>query len=223
MEPSLSKTICLPFESEEQYRELVNTPAAYRVFLVTLYGVCPELFPQGFEDGFKFHDRRTSKKLDIDLRRIKIYSTGQAFLIRPSLIMPYCTAMTQDIEHALYLRRWGVPYDALAHVFGVSAKRYERAQLGLGRLSVVGTTIKHSESLPENVVADEKHTSINGQKAYVTTTVAEGCILGASVTERCDEPALTEGYGDFAREARQLDPDYARARSGLSRLHGGSK
>lgn len=209
MEPSRGKAICLPFESEEQYRELVNTPAAFRAFLVTLYGLYPELFPEGFEDGFKLHDTRHSKKLDIDLRRIKIYSTGKAFQVRPSFIMPYCTARTEDIEHALYLRRWGVPYDALAHVFGRSAKLYERAQLALGRFSVVGTTIKHAENLPEDVAADEKHTRLNGEKVYVTTTVAQGCILGASVTKSCDEAGLTEGYGDFAREAQQLDADYA--------------
>jgi hypothetical protein len=123
--------------------------------------------------------------------------------------MPYCAARTTDIEHALYLRRWGVPYDALAHVFGRSAKHYERAQLGLGRFSLVGTTIKTTENLPEHLVADEKHTRLKGEKVFVTTTVAEGCILGANVVEEAGETGLTEGYGDFAREARQLDPDYA--------------
>src|SRR5690606_18102474 len=103
------------------------------------------------------------------------------FQIRPSFIMPYCVARTQDIEHALYLRRWGVPYDALAHVFGRSPKHYERAQLGLGRFSLVGTTIKHAKNLPGHLVSDEKHTRLKGEKVFVTTTAAKGCILGASV------------------------------------------
>ena len=46
MEPSRGKAICLPFESEDHYRLLVNTPAVYRIFLVTLYGLHPELFPK---------------------------------------------------------------------------------------------------------------------------------------------------------------------------------
>jgi len=119
--------------------------------------------------------------------------------------------MTEDIEHALYLRRWGVPFDALAHVFGGSAKHYERAQRGLGRSSLVGTTIKHAEALPEHLVADEKHTRSKGNKVFVTTTVALGCILGASVVESANEAALIEGYGDFAREAQELDPEYSPA------------
>ena len=207
MKPSQSTTICVPFESEDQYRCLVKDPVAFRAFLVTIYGLHPELFPRGFEDGFKFHDRRESQKLDIELRRIKIYSSGAVFLIRPSFIMPYCVARTEDIEHALYLRRWGVPYDALAHIFGRSAKHYERALLGLGRFSLVGTTIKHPEKLPEHLVADEKHTRLKGERVFVTTTVAGGCILGASVVEDAGEGGLTAGYGDFAQEAREVDPD----------------
>lgn len=209
MEPSRSKAICLPFGTEDQYRRLVKQPSAFRAFLVTIYELHPELFPEGFEDGFKFHDRRHSKRLDIDLRRIKIYSSEAVFLIRPSFIMSYCVARTEDIEPALYLRRWNVPYDALAHVFGRSAKHYERAQLSLGRFSLVGTTIKHAEKLPEHLVADEKHTRLKGEKVFVTTTVAEGCILGANVVEEAGETGLTDGYGDFAREARESDPDYA--------------
>ena len=81
-----------------------------------------------------------------------------------------------------YLRPFGVPFSALAHVFGRSAKHYERAQPSLGRPSLVGATIKHAQNLPEHLAANEKHSRLKGTKVFVTTTIARGCILGV---QRC--------------------------------------
>ena len=44
---------------------------------------------------------------------------------------------------------------------------------------------------------------------FLATVGAEGCCLGASVVDTCDEAGLTAGYGTFAREARAVEPDYA--------------
>jgi hypothetical protein len=33
-------------------------------------------------------------------------------------MMPYMIARTDEVEKALYLRRWGVPFEALVYVFG---------------------------------------------------------------------------------------------------------
>jgi hypothetical protein len=72
----------------------------------------------------------------------------------------------------------------------------------------VGTTLKDPAKLPEDLLADEKHTRFNGQKAYLAITVAEECVLGASVALTADEKALTEAYGHFKSEARQVNPAY---------------
>ena len=45
----------------------------------------------------------------------------------------------------------------------------------LGHYSLAGCSAKTPEQLPEDVAADEKHTSWNGSKAYIATTVGEGC------------------------------------------------
>ncbi len=37
---------------------------------------------------------------------------------RPSFVMPYMTALSDDVANPLFLRRFGVPYWTLAHVFG---------------------------------------------------------------------------------------------------------
>jgi hypothetical protein len=55
-----------------------------------------------------------------------------------------------------------------------------RAEVALGRPSLVGTTIKCPEKLPEHLLAEEKHTWLEGHKRYLSTTVAGGCLRGAS-------------------------------------------
>jgi hypothetical protein len=43
------------------------------------------------------------------------------------------------------------------------------------RLSLIRTTVQKASDLPKHLVADEKHTWIQGQKAYLATTIADGC------------------------------------------------
>jgi len=83
-----------------------------------------------------------------------------------------------------------------------------RASMSLGRPSIVGTTVKSPELLPDHLTADEKHTRLQGKKAYVATTVGAACILGAEITLSASGDALTESYGKFAEEARDIDPEY---------------
>ena len=117
-------------------------------------------------------------------------------------------AKASDVSKPLFLLRFGVPFWALAVVFGRNAMYWYRLFLSIGNFSLVGTTIHKPTHLPEDVLADEHHIRIKGEKAYVATTVAEGCILGAEVTESASEAALSEGYEIFKSEAQQLKPDY---------------
>ena len=78
---------------------------------------------------------------------------------------------TDEIEKALYLRQWGVPFDALAYVFGRDAMFWYRAWLAFGRPSLVGTTVKEPHKVPRDLVADEKLTRVAKQQVYVPTTV----------------------------------------------------
>ena len=55
-----------------------------------------------------------------------------------------------------------------------------RPEQGLGRFSVVGTTVKSPEQLPTDLMADEKHSWLRGERVSVATTASEGCLLGAS-------------------------------------------
>jgi hypothetical protein len=213
MEPSTdrNKSICVPFESEAHYAKCVADPDLFRRHLLAVSKRHPELFPDAVSEGFACHDRYRSSKLALVVRRIKLTSTGEVFLVRPSFLMPYLIGRTDEIERALYLRQWAVPFDALAYVFGRNAMFWYRAWCALGRPSIVGSTIKDASRLPAHVIVDEKHTSIQGEKVYIPTTVAGGCILGASVVASASAKDLTAGYGEFAEEARDRSPEYAPA------------
>ncbi len=203
----LHKSICVPFQ-EDEYTTMLADREAFRAYLQETYQNNPELFPAQMSEGFRFHGLVSSRKLKLDQRRIKL-SNGQVYQIRPSFVMPYMIAKTDDIEKALYLRRFGVSFDALAHVFGRDAMFWYRATVSLGRNSLVGTTVKEPSNLPAHVVADEKHTRRKRERVYIATTVADGCFLGAEVSEQADTESLTDAYGIFQQEAMALDADYA--------------
>src|SRR6266852_1545247 len=166
----------------------------------------PELFPKDMAYGFTFHDAYMSVKQDLIVRRIKLQATGAVFTLRPSFVMPSMIARTEEVEKALYLRQWGVPFDALASVFGRDAMFWYRAWLAFGRPSLLGTTIKDPQQVPTDLVADEQLTWVAKQQVYVPTTVGGGCFLGVSVVAAADTTALETGYGEFAREVHALAP-----------------
>jgi hypothetical protein len=165
--------------------------------------------PARTAEGFVLHDQRWSLKQQLMLRRIELKATAGVFLVRPSFLMPSMVGRTEAVEKALSLRHWGVPFDALVSVFGRDAMDWYRAEMALGRPTIVGSTVKQPEQLPKHVLADEKHTWALGQEVSVATTVGGGCILGATVTEAASADALEAAYGELAQEARALSPTYS--------------
>lgn len=95
-----------------------------------------------------------------------------------------------------------------AYVFGRDASYWYRLHQSLGRFSIVGTTVKDAQKLPINLVADEKHSWLLGERIYIPTTVAASCILGVDIVESADTKALVAGYERFRAEAITLNPDY---------------
>lgn len=204
-----SKTICIAFESETQYQACMEDGALFRDYLEATYAQHAELFPAAFMEGYKLHGFTTSKKQNLTMRRIRLHATAIAYQVRPSFVMPYMVARTAEVEPGLYLRRWGVPFAALAHTLGRNPMFWYRATVSLGRASIVGTTVKTAASLPPDVLADEKHTWLKGTLQYLATTVAQGCLLGAELAARADTPTLQEAYQVFKQEAQQVSADYA--------------
>ena len=85
----------------------------------------------------------------------------------------------------------GFPLKPSAYVFGRDESYWYRANQALGRLSLVGTTVRDRENIPVHLVADEKHSWWGGERIYIPTTVAAGCILGVDVVENAGTKALT--------------------------------
>ena len=94
-------TICLPIEKDE-YDAIVENPKGFRQWLDRCYAEMPELFPQGFSGGYAMKDGRTSVKLGESLRRI-VLRQGRSYSIRPSFLMPYMTARTEEVEGPVVL------------------------------------------------------------------------------------------------------------------------
>jgi hypothetical protein len=200
------RTICLPL-SEEAYPQIVNDPSEFRRTIDDCFRRMPELFPANFAHGYRLKDDRFSVKQEVPIRRVRLRD-GTAYSIRPSFLMPYLSARTEKVEGPLFLRTFGVPFWALAHVFGADPMFWYRLECGLGRFSVVGTTVRQA-GLPEHLLADEHHQPLDGQKVYIATTVGSGCCLGAEPTEAAGAEELKAAYGTFRDEAHDVTPEYA--------------
>lgn len=203
--PRKNRTICLPF-SQKEYAQLVKDPNRFRNAVDHAVQHHKSLFLDGFQGNFEMKDIRYSKRLNMRVRRILV--GGVSYTIRPSFAMPYMTGLVEDVEKALFLRKFNVPYWALAYCYGRNPMYWYRMEAGLGRFSIVGTTIQNPSLLPRHVVADEKHTWLGGDKVYCATTVAEGCILGASIAASAGQEDLEKAYGVFKQETQTLNPVY---------------
>jgi hypothetical protein len=202
------KTICLPIASPEEYGKTVEDLEAFRVYLDQVIEMHPELFPPEIKAGYRFYGATHSHKQQLKLRRIQLLSDGAVYQLRPDFVMPYMIGKTDEVEKALFLRRYGVPYEALAYAFGRDPMYWYRAEQQLGKFSLVGTTVKDPKRLPVDLVADEKHSWWLGERVYLPTTVAEDCFLGVDLVATASSQDLRDGYQTFQSEALNLNPDY---------------
>lgn len=194
-----------------QYQEKMSEPGSFRCWLDEMIDTYPELFPQSIEKGYTLHDiLPASVKLpDVRFRRIKLKGGEQRVLtICSSDVMPYMTGYTDEVEKALFLHGFGVPFWALTYVFGHNDDYWYNMVCHFGRYEIVGTVVKAPERLPVDLLADEKHAHFNGEKGYIATTVGADCVLGASLALSADESALTEAYSHFKEEAQIVQPNY---------------
>ena len=67
----LHKSICVPF-CEEEYTTILADRQAFRAYLQQTYQNYPELFGAQMSEGFRFHGLVSSRKLNLDLRRIRL-------------------------------------------------------------------------------------------------------------------------------------------------------
>ncbi len=61
---------------------------------------------------------------------------------------------------------------------------------------------------PEDLLADEHHQTLDGEKVYIATTVAGGCCLGAEPATTAGADDLKAAYEVFKDEALDIDSEY---------------
>jgi hypothetical protein len=154
------RTIGSPI-AEEAYLQAVDDPVAFLRRIDGRSRETPESFPAHFGRGYRLKDGRRLVEQATPIRRI-LTKDGTADSIRPSFVMPCMTARTADVEGPLFLRKFAVRFRALAHVFGHDPMYRYRLECGLGRFSVVGTTVRQA-ALPAHLLADEHHETLDGR------------------------------------------------------------
>jgi hypothetical protein len=142
------KTICLPVPEGVTYDEWIVDSAGYRKYLDEQIEKHPELFPEEIKGGYWLDGLVESKRQQIKTRRILIKKSRQAYQIRPDTVMPYMVGLTEEVEKGLYLRRWGVSYEGIAHVLGKTPSYWYSVTQSLGRISIVGSVVKGPDSFP---------------------------------------------------------------------------
>lgn len=199
-------TLCLPI-GKDDYAALIGDPGRFRAWLDRAFRRWPELFPKAFPGGYRLKDTRTSARAGVRLRRIRLKATGESFSVRPSFLVPYMAGRTDEVQGPLFLRAFGVPFWALARVFGKGAMYWYRLEVSLGRNSIAGTAVRRAD-LPGHLLADEHHRGRGGTKNYIATTVGAGCCLGAALAPTANADDLRSAYEVFRREAQDVQPGY---------------
>ncbi|MDM8528747.1 hypothetical protein QUF58_11145, partial [Anaerolineales bacterium HSG24] len=149
---------------------------------------------------------------DVRLRRIKLKEKDETgcgvYTIAPSFVLSYMRGYADEVENALLLRRFGVPFWILTRIFGRNDMYWYRLECSFGNYSIVGTTVKSADKLPKDILDDEKFTIINGKRAYIPMTGAYDCVFFAGATLAADTDSLTKAYEVFKTEAELIDPEY---------------
>jgi hypothetical protein len=142
------KTICLPMAEGIDYAALVADRSAYRQYLDEQIEQHPELFPVDIQQGYRFHGLVRSLRQQLETRRIYLPSSHEAYQLRPDFVTPYMSETADVAGKALYLKQHGISYEGISYVLGRSEMHWVNLLQSLGRVSIVGSTVKREASLP---------------------------------------------------------------------------
>ena len=205
--PRGSQQICIPM-TQKQYLAIWDDAAMVREYLDPLMADYPEIFPASVADGYQLHGRLTESKKLPGVRLRQLRTADGVFTLRPSFAFPYMTGTIDELEKPLLLLAVHTPIWVVTAVCGRNDMYWERLLERLGRNSLVGTTVRVPERMPQHLAADEHHLDWRGDKGFLAMVAASGCTLGAALTQAADEKHLLEAYGVFDQEARNVDPNW---------------
>jgi hypothetical protein len=114
--------------------------------------------------------------------------------VAPAVVMPYRRATVTAGATAMLLLRVQIPCWGLASGVGREAMSWSWLQPDLGRFRVVGTTVKVPARLPQDLVAEEQHSRLHGDKISLVTTAGGEGLLGASGVPSASASASAQAY-----------------------------
>lgn len=194
--------------TKNQYDAIWDDAAAVRNYLDSLIAEYPEIFPPSACSGYQLHGHLPESKKLASIRLRQIRTDDGAFTIRPSFVFAYMTGTTDNLEKPLLLLAVHTPLWVVTQLFGRNDMFWQRLLERMGRNSLVGTTVRVKEKMPEHLAADEHHLKWRREKGFLAMIASKGCILAAALTKAADEKHLTEAYGVFDEEARDVDADW---------------
>ena len=201
------RQIVLPIK-EAEYQQFIDNQSFARGQIDFHYAQHPELFPRGMASGYVLNGTtRLSRKQGLRLRQIRV--GREVYRIRPSFVLPYMQARTEEVWKGILLMRYAVPFWVIALLFGRNPMFWWRLFISFSNNNLVGTTVKSREKMPADVLADEYHTDTRKGEAYIATTVGGGCFLGVEAAEKADFECLAKSYGVFKSELRVAFPGFA--------------
>ena len=107
--PRGAKQIVLPM-TRPQYDDTWHQTDRLRAFLAEWAEAAPELFPAGFDRGYRLHGfGRPSRKLPGLKLRKAVTADGASYWLRPSFIAGYMTGTVDELAYPLLLAAHGVP------------------------------------------------------------------------------------------------------------------
>lgn len=137
-----------------EYDRIWGGPAAFRRRLQEQFECAPELFPDGFAQGFKLDGLLPeSKKLACVRLRMIVLRDDSIYELCPSLALPYMVGTIEDlVEAPLLLLSFGVPNWVVPKIVGRSDVYCHRILERWGRCGLIGTTVCNAERLPEDLL-----------------------------------------------------------------------
>src|ERR1700709_2323450 len=107
--PRGAKQIVIPM-TQAQYDAIWLDPERIRAFVDGWVGSDPELFPAGFDRGYRLHGfgRRSRKLPGLKLRKV-VTEDGSSYWLRPSFIAGYMTGTVDELAYPLLLAAHGAP------------------------------------------------------------------------------------------------------------------
>ena len=108
------RTLRLPI-CEADYERFMNDREYAKAQLAMWYERHPEWFPVEFEQGYALSGfTALSRKQHRRCRRLRLSVDGAVWTVAPACVLPSMSATVGDVEKALFLMRFPVPYGAMA-------------------------------------------------------------------------------------------------------------